>query len=155
MHVVDLSFSLEVSQLVCLNSIQYAKLAFVLVCFVCRLNICSRCPLFLVVFVSLSNNKLERTLVCWYANEQLVQSIQVYYLGQNVSLSEFRTKNCLAEWISCFHELMIVLLPFTSLVLEMPNMVCFVRTNSLINLVHLRKFGSCLIASACLYILLY
>ena len=37
--------------------------------------------------------------------------------------------------------------PFTSLVLEMPNMVCFVRTNSLINLVHIRKFGSCSIAS--------
>ena len=54
-----------------------------------------------------SGNKL----VCsaCYANGQLTQGIQVYYLGQECSLSEFSTKNCLAEWILCLHELMIVL----------------------------------------------
>jgi len=45
----------------------------------------------------------------WYANGPLAQSIQVYYLGQECWLSEFSTKNCLAEWILCLHELMIVL----------------------------------------------
>jgi len=94
-----------------------------------------------------SGNKL----VCsaCYANGQLTQGIQVYYLGQECFTFWIRNKessgrmDIVSSWVNdCA--------PFTSLVLEMPNMVCFVRTNSLINLVHIRKFGSCSIASACL-----
>ena len=103
-------------------------------------------------YISIMKLSLFSVVTNWFVQPvmqmgNLLRAYKSIILARNVSLFEFGTKNRLAEWILCLHELMIALLPFTSLVLEMPNMVCFVRTNSLINLVHIRKFGSCSIAS--------